>query len=842
MLSLMSGNTGYRDPRRRVNLVRSLTILIILAGLVFASPVRPIAPTHAVGPPTLFIQPANRPMQTTGTTLTFNVSVANMPSFGGYDVYVRTTNAILTPTAITLATFLPAGFENAHCVNLVGTSCDANDGLGVAHEAFASFGLTAGNGTLFTITYSVGTGSGTTVAFPETVTSNNGLDFVSDSNGFNITGMPETNGLYGVLPTSTSVSCSPSSVNPGTSTMCTATVTDTSSTPITPGGPVSFNTNGAGSFTGSPCNLSGSGVSSSCQASYTPTAVGTGAHVITANYGGDAAHGTSNGQTTVTVTSVPLDPTTTHVSCSPASVLDNSATTCTAQVNDTSTVFTTPTGSVSFASDGTGSFTGSPCTLSGVGRLSSCQASYTPSVAGTGSHKITASYAGDSTHNPSQGFDTVTVQDFNIGASSPAVDVGGSALSTITVSAVGGFAGTVTLSDTSLPSGLSCGAFSPASVSGSGSAMLSCMSSITGIYSVTITGTSSSLSHPATATFSFGNFTVTSSIATADVGHPANLTITVSGQGGFARTVTLSDTPLPGGLSCGAFNPASISGTGSATLSCTSSTAGSFFVTITGSDTGSGGTLTHTAGAALTFVDFSISASTPSSTNAGSLANSTITVTPAFGFSKSVTFSHAPLPSGLTCNTFNPSSVTGSGTTILSCSSTTPGSYTVTVSGTDDVISRATTVSFSFVAPSLGSVSLSSSSVTVGTKVIISVTVTNNAATSQTLTVRAKWGAITVNQTDVTLGAGEKRTVALSWDTSNYEPGTANVTIVIPQTGSIGNAGPLTLNAASQPLLSGSSSLPLIVGGAVGAAAVVGAAVFLLRRSRKVASSESSAV
>jgi hypothetical protein len=390
------------------------------------------------------------------------------------------------------------------------------------------------------------------------------------------------------------------------------------------------------------------------------------------------------------------------------------------------------------------------------------------------------------------------------------------------------------LSSTPSSSSLTCGRISQNVTlpSSSQTATISCSSTKTGGYSLTITGTSASLVHKAVATFNFVNFTVAANTATADVGHPANLTITVTAQNNFAGTVDLSTAPT--GLSC-AFNPTSVMGSGTSKLSCISSTAGSYFVTVKGFD----GTLTNTAGAALVFVDFVVSATTPLTPNVGSLANSTITVTPVFGFSRVVVFSDAPLPNGLTCVAFNPSSVTGLGTTVLSCSSATSGSYTVTVSGTDHVLSRATTITFSFVAPSLGSVSLSSHSVTIGSKVVVPVSVTNNAPISQKMTVQLRWGAITVNSTDVTLGPGEQRTVTLSWDTSQYGPGTANVTVAIPQTGSIQNAGPLTLNSPSQPVLSG--GLPLVLGAVgVGVAAVVGAAVFLLRRSRTVTAAESS--
>ena len=291
---------------------KSFLAIVLLASLFISigafTPIVPVA--HALGPE-LLISPASQPLATPGSTVTFDVAVANMPTFAGWDIYVRTTQSILDPTTFTLGTFMPAGFESIHCIDggIAGasTSCDANDGPGIVHSGFASFGNAAGSGTLFTITYSAVAGPGTLISFPESVTrsGNGGLNQLFDVAGANITGVPETGGTYGTLanPTSTSVNCGTSQVVVSSSVSCTATVMDTSATPSTPLGTVTFQTSGSGGFTGSPCNLAGSGASSSCSASYSPSAVGTGTHTITATYSPDAAHSASLGTTTVTVIS-----------------------------------------------------------------------------------------------------------------------------------------------------------------------------------------------------------------------------------------------------------------------------------------------------------------------------------------------------------------------------------------------------------------------------------------------------------------------------------------------------------------------------------------------------------
>src|SRR2546427_2760316 len=59
-----------------------------------------------------------------------------------------------------------------------------------------------------------------------------------------------------------------------------------------------------------------------------------------------------------------------------------------------------PTGTVSWTSDGTGTFSAASCTLDATGK---CTVSYTPTAVGTGTHKITGSYGGDAKHATSTG-------------------------------------------------------------------------------------------------------------------------------------------------------------------------------------------------------------------------------------------------------------------------------------------------------------------------------------------------------------------------------------------------------------------------------------------------------
>jgi hypothetical protein len=96
----------------------------------------------------------------------------------------------------------------------------------------------------------------------------------------------------------------------------------------------------------------------------------------------------------------------------------------------------------------------------------------------------------------------VPILDYSLKASPSALTVtaGNTAIYTSTVTPVNGFAGNVTLAASGLPSGATA-SFSPVSISGAGSSTLSIATSLStpsGAYPITITGTSGSLSHSAT--------------------------------------------------------------------------------------------------------------------------------------------------------------------------------------------------------------------------------------------------------------------------------------------------------------------------------------------------------
>src|SRR5205807_3078719 len=112
------------------------------------------------------------------------------------------------------------------------------------------------------------------------------------------------------------------------------------------------------------------------------------------------------------------------------------------------------------------------------------------------------------------------VGDFTITATSPSGPLGSSITSTITLTSTFNFVGSVALSDTPLPAGLTCSAFTVTPVSlaanGTGTSSLSCSSPTTGTFSVTITGAGSpgTASHSTSVVFTFtvgADFAITAS-------------------------------------------------------------------------------------------------------------------------------------------------------------------------------------------------------------------------------------------------------------------------------------------------------------------------------------------
>jgi hypothetical protein len=319
-------------------------------------------------------------------------------------------------------------------------------------------------------------------------------------------------------------------------------------------------------------------------------------------------------------------------------------------------------------------------------------------------------------------------QSFTLSPSPSSVSVaqGSSNTSTISVTDVGGFTGSVTMSVTStLPSGVTA-AFSPNPTTGSSTLTLTASATATtgGPTTVTIQGTSGALTETATLSLTVTaapSFTLSAAPTSVTVaqGNSGTSTITVNPFNGFTGSVNLSVTStLPTGVTAG-FSPNPTT-TGSSTLTLTASATATIGGPTTVTIQGTSGALTKTTTVSLTVTappNFSLSPSPNSLTIAqGSNGTSTITVSPTNGFTGSVSLSvTSTLPSGVTAS-FSPNPTTNTSTLTLtaSASATTGGPVTVTIQGTSSALTHTTTLSLTVTPPPNFSLSASPNTLSVG--------------------------------------------------------------------------------------------------------------------------------
>src|SRR6185312_13921507 len=185
--------------------------------------------------------------------------------------------------------------------------------------------------------------------------------------------------------TSTTVSLDPSSVAVGSPSVITAQVTGG----FLLSGTMSFASNqtGAGSFNSTTCTIH----NNQCAVQYTPSSVANGFHKVTATYSGDTNNVASSGISTLGVTK--------FASGTTVSLAQSSVTVGSVDIVTTTVTGYSPTGTASFVSDGTGQFNSTSCVL----HSGTCAVTYTPSAVGTGSHKVTATYSGDTNNVASSG-------------------------------------------------------------------------------------------------------------------------------------------------------------------------------------------------------------------------------------------------------------------------------------------------------------------------------------------------------------------------------------------------------------------------------------------------------
>ena len=289
-------------------------------------------------------------------------------------------------------------------------------------------------------------------------------------------------------------------------------------------------------------------------------------------------------------------------------------------------------------------------------------------------------------------------------AADPAAVIGSAGVagsSTIAAMPQNGFTGTVTLAVTTNSTGLSCNLSSTTIIGGTGTSKLSCTGSTAGNYLATVAGTSSgATTQTATVIYQVQDFMVSANpiIVIVNESVSGTSTITLARVNGFTGAVTLATSTSPTtGLTC-SLSAASITlGTSqTSTLSCGGAD-GTYNVTVTGTS----GTVSHSARLAYTLQDFTISASPTSLSSAtGASLTSLITISPVGGFTGTVTLTAIASPSnGLSCILSTTMITAGSGTSILSCTPSTSGTFMITVNGISGSLTRSASLNCKSSAP-----------------------------------------------------------------------------------------------------------------------------------------------
>lgn len=236
-------------------------------------------------------------------------------------------------------------------------------------------------------------------------------------------------------------------------------------------------------------------------------------------------------------------------------------------------------------------------------------------------------------------FPVVSGPNYTLSASPSSLNVtqGTSGSSTISVTPSGGFTGSVTLSNSALPSGVTATFGTNPTTGASVLTFTASSTATTGTSTITVTGVSGTLTHTTSVSLTISavatpNFSLSASPASLTVkqGTSGSSTITETPSGGFTGSVTLSTSALPSGVTA-AFGTNPTTGTSSLTFTASSTaTTGTSTITVTGTS----GTLTHTTSIALTISSasatqlivnpgFETGTATPWTLTAGVLNNST---------------------------------------------------------------------------------------------------------------------------------------------------------------------------------------------------------------------------
>ncbi len=279
-----------------------------------------------------------------------------------------------------------------------------------------------------------------------------------------------------------------------------------------------------------------------------------------------------------------------------------------------------------------------------------------------------------------------------------------SAPSTISVVPAGGFAGTVALSATGMPAGVTA-TFSPASTAHTSNVTFNATANAApGTSTVTITATSGSLSSKTTIAVTVTaapgfTLTATPTAFSMRAGSSGSSTLTANPQSGFTGTVSLAVTGLPAGVTA-VFSSPTTKTTSTLTLTAATTAAATTTQVIV---TGTSGALTGKATIAVTVTPpptFTLSP-TPAALSVGpglsGIAN--ITVNALNGFTGTVALTASGMPTGMTATFSAASTTTGSTVTFAVPKTAANGTSTVTITGVSGTLTAKTTIALTVAPP-----------------------------------------------------------------------------------------------------------------------------------------------
>jgi subtilisin family serine protease len=349
-----------------------------------------------------------------------------------------------------------------------------------------------------------------------------------------------------------------------------------------------------------------------------------------------------------------------------------------------------------------------PPTITGGAGSAQLTVSPTASLA-PGTYPLTIqATSGSITHSAGVSLVVPAPPDFSLTASpsSASTLAGASVTYAVSAGSVGGFAGDIALSLSGLTGSQATWTFSPSTMTSDAPASeltVTPVASIApGTYSLTITGTSGSITHTVSVTLVVTpppDFTLSATPSSRSTGPGATVSYSVSAGrvGGFTGDIALSLSGLTTSQATWSFAPATITGgfgTSKLTVTTLSSLApGSYSLTITGTS----GAITHTANVTLVVTappDFGIAVTPASATVvAGQSTTYTVSVSSVSGFAGNVSLSLSGLPSGATGSfSRNPVRAPGTATlTVRTTRSTTRGTFTIRVTGSSGNLSHPAT-------------------------------------------------------------------------------------------------------------------------------------------------------